>query len=188
MIQSDYIEKIKETDIDEIIQIENKNIQNPIYEVPVGSILVYNNEISFNGGNQVNETKNPTKHAEFICFNKAAKYANENKIKQTDLFKNSKLYVTTEPCIMCASAIKMLNLKSVFYGCKNERFGGCGSVENVIGDVPCIGNFSTDGSASKRSIKLLKIFYASENENAPVEKRKRKMVERRLKLAQENLI
>jgi tRNA-specific adenosine deaminase 2 len=41
------------------------------------------------------------------------------------------LYVTVEPCIMCASALRQMGIKDVFYGCGNERFGGCGSVLGV---------------------------------------------------------
>lgn len=41
------------------------------------------------------------------------------------------LYVTVEPCIMCASALRQLGIKEVYYGCGNDRFGGCGSVLGV---------------------------------------------------------
>ena len=41
------------------------------------------------------------------------------------------LYVTVEPCIMCASALRQMGIKEVFFGCENERFGGCGSVLGV---------------------------------------------------------
>lgn len=41
------------------------------------------------------------------------------------------LYVTVEPCIMCASALRQMGIKAVFYGCGNDRFGGCGSVLGV---------------------------------------------------------
>jgi len=41
------------------------------------------------------------------------------------------LYVTVEPCIMCAAALRQMGIKRVFYGCANERFGGCGSVLGV---------------------------------------------------------
>ena len=41
------------------------------------------------------------------------------------------LYVTVEPCIMCASALRQMGIAEVFYGCENDRFGGCGSVLGV---------------------------------------------------------
>ena len=44
---------------------------------------------------------------------------------------NTTLYVTVEPCIMCASALRQMGIKEVFYGCANDRFGGCGSVLGV---------------------------------------------------------
>ena len=44
---------------------------------------------------------------------------------------NTTLYVTVEPCIMCASALRQLGIRQVFYGCENEKFGGCGSVLGV---------------------------------------------------------
>ena len=70
---------------------------------------------------------------------------------------------------MCANAISQLNLKHVYFGCKNERFGGCGSVDNTIFDVPFTENFE---NSSDRAVYLLKAFYCNENPNAPEEKRK----------------
>lgn len=49
---------------------------------------------------------------------------------QHPLFETT-LYVTVEPCIMCASALRQLGIKDVYYGCHNDRFGGCGSVLGV---------------------------------------------------------
>ena len=48
------------------------------------------------------------------------------------------LYVTVEPCIMCASALRQLGLEAAYYGCENERFGGCGSVLGVNNE--CVGS------------------------------------------------
>ena len=47
------------------------------------------------------------------------------------LLKDTTLYVTVEPCIMCASALRQMGIKAVYFGCANERFGGCGSVLGV---------------------------------------------------------
>ena len=47
------------------------------------------------------------------------------------LLQTTTLYVTVEPCIMCASALRQLGIREVFYGCDNDRFGGCGSVLGV---------------------------------------------------------
>lgn len=48
-----------------------------------------------------------------------------------DLFKLATLYVSVEPCLMCAAALKQLRLKKVYFGAANDRFGGCGSIKNV---------------------------------------------------------
>jgi len=47
------------------------------------------------------------------------------------LLKDTILYVTVEPCIMCASALRQLGIREVYYGCENAKFGGCGSVLGV---------------------------------------------------------
>ncbi|CAI2731047.1 unnamed protein product [Schistosoma spindalis] len=90
------------------------------------------------------------------------------------------LFVTVEPCIMCTAALRFClpaHLKSITYGARNERFGGCGSVLSVhnspspVAPLNCI-----SGVEAEAAVKLLKKFYAQENENAPEELRKRKRV------------
>ena len=53
------------------------------------------------------------------------------KTYSAEIFKTTDLYVTVEPCIMCAGALRQLGVRNVFFGCANERFGGCGSVLRV---------------------------------------------------------
>jgi len=57
----------------------------------------------------------------------------DNALTQTAVYplSTTTLYVTVEPCIMCAAALRQLGIKEVFYGCANDRFGGCGSVLGV---------------------------------------------------------
>merc|ERR1739848_439857 len=106
-------------------------------EVPVGCILVHEPSLtSFSGGNETNCKKNATRHAELVCFDKAANVARESNIAEKEYFSKCVLYVTVEPCIMCAAAIALVGLSHVYFCCRNERFGGCGSVENVIDQVP----------------------------------------------------
>ncbi|XP_039259743.2 tRNA-specific adenosine deaminase 2-like [Styela clava] len=147
-------------------------------EVPVGCILVFNNEKVIGvGRNEVNETKNATRHAEAVAIDDAFKNIHNDTTSKEykppkEIFKNCVLYVTVEPCIMCTGMLRCMGVPKVIYGCKNERFGGCGSVLNIdldedltssLGPVlECIG-----GIQSERSIKLLKDFYKQENPNAP---------------------
>ena len=55
-------------------------------------------------------------------------YCRLNNVNCQEVLNHSTLYVTTEPCIMCAMALRFLGIKLVVYGCSNPRFGGCGSV------------------------------------------------------------
>jgi pyrimidine deaminase RibD-like protein len=93
-----------------------------------------------------------------------------------DLAEHCTLYVTCEPCIMCASAISQLKMGRVVYGCRNDKFGGCGSVLDVLGS----NNSSTTGCrvvggvCEGEAVALLKAFYKRENCYAPDDKRKRK--------------
>jgi tRNA-specific adenosine deaminase 2 len=95
------------------------------------------------------------------------------------------LYVTVEPCIMCASALRQMGIKRVFYGCANERFGGCGSVLGVNKRYTylirtlhsCLDELcslshpkhppfdATDGYCREEAIMILRRFYITENTN-----------------------
>jgi tRNA-specific adenosine deaminase 2 len=94
------------------------------------------------------------------------------------------LYVTVEPCIMCASALRQMGIKRVFYGCANERFGGCGSVLGVnkryipeFVQMHSLTNWyslahpkhppfdATDGYCREEAIMILRRFYVTENTN-----------------------
>nr|Q4V7V8.1 RecName: Full=tRNA-specific adenosine deaminase 2; AltName: Full=Deaminase domain-containing protein 1; AltName: Full=tRNA-specific adenosine-34 deaminase subunit ADAT2 [Xenopus laevis]AAH97698.1 MGC115242 protein [Xenopus laevis] len=146
-------------------------------EVPVGCLMVYGNQVVGKGRNEVNETKNATQHAEMVAIDQVLDWCEMNSKKSTDVFENIVLYVTVEPCIMCAGALRLLKIPLVVYGCRNERFGGCGSVLNVSGDdIPdtgtkfkCIGGYQAE-----KAIELLKTFYKQENPNAPKSKVRKK--------------
>ena len=145
-------------------------------EVPVGCIFVYKEEIIATGGNEVNETKNATRHAELVAIDKVLELCKVKKWDYNEVFESCVLYVTVEPCIMCAAALRNVKILLVVYGCANERFGGCGSVLNIHkDDLPqsqgptfqCI-----SGVLSEESVQLLKDFYRGENPNAPEGKKK----------------
>lgn len=141
-------------------------------EVPVGCVIVYENEkIIGRGHNLTNLLKNPTRHAEFQAIDEAFEWCRTNNSDWKDAFASSVLYVTCEPCIMCASALRRVNLVNCVYGCSNERFGGCGSVLNISNTVNENGedaNYGknmtiTKGICEDLAIKLLQSFYAFEN-------------------------
>lgn len=136
-----------------------------IGEVPIGAIF-YNyqtKQIVARAGNSVNKSKNATRHAELNCV--------DDVLKEKIDFAHLIVYVNVEPCIMCASALIQLRIPLIYFGCKNDRFGGCGSVL----DVSQISNSATlfrGGYREEEAIHLLKEFYKGENPNAPLEKRK----------------
>lgn len=141
-------------------------------EVPVGCVFVHGNEIIARGRNAVNETHNATRHAELICIDQVTEYCKHNQLNHFDIFKNVDVYVTVEPCIMCAAALYELKVKSIIYGCKNDRFGGTTvfNVADVI-DTDCI---VKGGIRSEEAMNLLKKFYMGTNPNAPEPKIKGK--------------
>uniref|UniRef100_A0A146KSV7 tRNA-specific adenosine deaminase 2 n=1 Tax=Lygus hesperus TaxID=30085 RepID=A0A146KSV7_LYGHE len=133
-------------------------------EVPVGCIFVRGEEIIAKGRNDVNRTRNATRHAEMICIDEVFE-----RFKTTDVFKEVTVVVTVEPCIMCAGALHDLGVRGVVFGCANDRFGGCGSVFDVAAvhhtPVPVHG-----GVFASKAMELLKTFYMGVNPNAPPSK------------------
>ena len=94
-------------------------------EVPVGAIIVYKNAIIAKGYNQVEMMHDPTAHAEMIALTAAAAHQ-ENKF-----LKDCVLYVTMEPCPMCAGAIVLSRIPTIVFGCYDPKMGASGSVMNV---------------------------------------------------------
>jgi tRNA-specific adenosine deaminase 2 len=80
---------------------------------------------------QNNLTTQATRHAELEAID--AIFSDKTLIPKMIPYplSTTTLYVTVEPCIMCAAALRQLGIKEVFYGCSNDRFGGCGSVLGV---------------------------------------------------------
>lgn len=145
-------------------------------EVAIGCIFYHHElkQILARGRNSVNATKNATRHAELNCIDDILAYCHEHNLKADTIWPHLDVYVTCEPCIMCARVLRHLGVRQVVYGCSNERFGGCRSVLNVatsdkIKETPM--KF-TPGIRETETIDLLKTFYSGENMNAPEEIRK----------------
>lgn len=96
-------------------------------EVPVGCVFVRNGKVLCSGYNATNKTGNATKHSEVVALEKLAEESGCGALDLSD----SELYVTCEPCVMCAAALSLVKIGKVFYGCRNERFGGCGSIYDI---------------------------------------------------------
>ncbi|CAG9768009.1 unnamed protein product [Ceutorhynchus assimilis] len=141
-------------------------------EVPVGCIFVHKNEILAVGRNEVNETKSATRHAEMICIDQIVNYSKENSKNYMEIFREIDVFVTVEPCIMCAAALYNLKVRSVTFGCRNDRFGGSTvfDVAEILKPVTIV----KGGYRSEEAMQLLKDFYKGQNPNAPESKVKKK--------------
>jgi tRNA(adenine34) deaminase len=96
-------------------------------EVPVGAVLVYNGEIIARGQNRVIRDHDPTGHAEIVALRHAARY-----VENYRLVPGCTLYVTLEPCAMCAGAILHARVARLVYGALDPKAGACGSVLSVM--------------------------------------------------------
>ncbi|XP_002747141.1 tRNA-specific adenosine deaminase 2 isoform X1 [Callithrix jacchus] len=146
-------------------------------EVPVGCLMVYNNEVVGKGRNEVNQTKNATRHAEMVAIDQVLDWCGRSGKNSSEVFEHTVLYVTVEPCIMCAAALRLMKIPLVVYGCQNERFGGCGSVLNIASaDLPNTGRpfQCIPGYRAEEAVEMLKTFYKQENPNAPKSKVRKK--------------
>ncbi|KAK7461974.1 tRNA(adenine34) deaminase [Stygiomarasmius scandens] len=144
-------------------------------EVPVGCVFVRDGQIIAKARNRTNQLRNATRHAELEAIDEILADKSLTPEKTTYPLSTTTLYVTVEPCIMCASALRQLGIKEVFYGCGNERFGGCGSVlgVNEALEHPTHPSYrATGGYCREEAIMILRRFYITENTNAPVPKSK----------------
>jgi len=96
-------------------------------EVPVGALIVHNDEIVARAHNKIRSSHSPLAHAEKIAIEEAlAKFDN--------WLYGCKLYVTLEPCLMCAGAIILARISAVIFGAYDEKNGVCGTIYNVLTD------------------------------------------------------
>ncbi|KAN0071958.1 Cytidine deaminase-like protein [Elaphomyces granulatus] len=131
-------------------------------ETPVGCIFVYESKVIGSGMNDTNKSMNGTRHAEFLAIEEVLKSYPSSIFRQTDL------YVTVEPCIMCASALRQYQVRRVYFGCSNERFGGVGSVLSLHSDPGIDPPYLVYGGLfHEEAIMLLRRFYIQENDRAP---------------------
>lgn len=97
-------------------------------EVPIGAVIVHNNRIIGKGYNQVETLRDPTAHAEIIAITAAAGQLSNHRLT------GSALYVTLEPCAMCAGAIVLARIDTLVYGAPDPKAGACGTLFNIVQD------------------------------------------------------
>ncbi len=97
-----------------------------IDEVPVGAVLVKDNQLIAEGWNQPISSNDPSAHAEVVALRAAAQALNNYRLVDTTL------YITLEPCAMCAGALMHARVKRVVFGASDPRTGAAGSVFNIL--------------------------------------------------------
>ena len=97
-------------------------------EVPVGAVIVLGGQIIGRGGNRVVGASDPTAHAEIVALRRAAQKIGNYRLVGADL------YVTVEPCAMCAGAIIQARVERLFYGAPDPRAGAVDSLYKLLGD------------------------------------------------------
>ena len=95
-------------------------------EVPVGAVVIHQAKIIGRGHNQVERLKDPTAHAEMLALTAATNYLG------TKWLNEASLYVTIEPCSMCAGALVLARIKNLYFGAEDPKAGACGSTFNII--------------------------------------------------------
>jgi len=125
-------------------------------EVPVGALIIHGNQIVGKGHNQMEQLQDPTAHAEMIAITAAAAGLGSRRLEQCTL------YVTLEPCPMCAGAIVQARIPTVVFASYDPKAGACGTLYNILEDKRL--NHTAHviaGVSEEQSSALLKAFFGA---------------------------
>ena len=123
-------------------------------EIPIGAVVVFDNRIIGKGHNQVETLRDPTAHAEIIALTSAAEYLSSK------VLLGCTMYVTLEPCSMCAGAIVLAKLEALYFGSFDNKSGACGSVLNITNNSALNHKLSvTGGIMDEKCGELLRSFF-----------------------------
>jgi tRNA(adenine34) deaminase len=130
-------------------------------EVPVGAVLIRDGEIIARAGNQRRELADPSGHAEIIALRTAGQTLDDWRLE------GCTLYVTLEPCPMCAAACRQARLELVVWGAEDPVAGACGSVFDLAAD-PRLGRplAHRGGLEADRSRELLQRYFAKQRQSS----------------------
>lgn len=128
-------------------------------DVPVGAIIVKNNKIIARAYNKKQKNGIATEHAEILAINKACK-----KLKTWRL-NDCTMYISLEPCLMCAGAIIQSRISKIVYACKNEKFGYVNSIDSVLNNKKNNHQVIIEtGLLHSESQKLLRSFFKNKRQ------------------------
>lgn len=142
------------------IALEQAKKAQELDEVPVGAIVVFENQIIGSAGNGPIHLFDPTAHAEILAIRQACSYLKNYRLPGTAL------YVTLEPCIMCMGAIIHARIQKLIYGADDPKTGAAGSQYNIGQDDRLNHNLDISrGTLSMECSGLLKDFFADRRKN-----------------------
>ena len=125
-------------------------------EIPVGAVLVRGDELVCRAHNRREASHDPTAHAEILCLREGAQLLNDWRLRDCTL------YVTLEPCPMCAGAMVMSQLGRCVYGAADARQGCCGSVYDLPGDAALQGVTRWEsGALAEECAAMMTAFFAA---------------------------
>lgn len=118
-------------------------------EVPVGAVAVLDNVIIARSGNMVEQLKDATAHAEMLVITQAANHIGDWRLDLVEIF------VTKEPCAMCAGAMVNAHLKRVVFALPDPKYGACGSALNVTGHPGALWRVESSGGVLEEEAKTV---------------------------------
>ena len=124
-------------------------------EVPIGCVIVHEGKVVARAGNRTIADKDPTAHAEMVALREAAKKLRAERLMECDL------YVTLEPCTMCAAAMSFARIRRLYYGARDPKGGGVEHGARVFSHPTC--HHAPEiysGMGEARAVELLKAFFA----------------------------
>ncbi len=131
-------------------------------EVPIGAVMVRDGEMIARGHNLRNTAKNPLRHAEIDVINEAAGIVGDWRLEDCTL------YVTVEPCPMCAGAIVQARIPKVVFGTRNSKAGCSGSVLDVLHEPKLNHQVETEeGILQEECAEIMRRFFRRFRKNAP---------------------
>jgi tRNA(adenine34) deaminase len=123
-------------------------------DVPIGAVIVYENQIIGRAYNQREQLQDPTAHAEIIALTQAAAFIESWRLG------GCTMYVTLEPCTMCAGALVLARIDRLVYGCDDPKTGAVKSLYNIVNDERLNHTIEvTSGVLAKECTDLLQQFF-----------------------------
>lgn len=150
--------KVDEKFMQDALSLSNEAMEHG--EIPIGAVIVMDGKIIGRGRNKRKECSSPLAHAEIEALNDAAKFMNNWR------FDDATIYVTLEPCVMCAAALVQARIKRIVFGAIDAKGGGCGSLYNIPQDERFYHTCQvTGGILQDRCKEILQNFFKKKRKN-----------------------